>query len=152
MTITPAHDQRETINLLRHYEAHHTRKGDPEYPLFEKAKRKIKAQGVWKCAIATADCAGPLSLHHASIEFAYQNEVDLDKINALLGLHLDLDGFRQWVEQPGNLEVLCRDHHLPGQRFAVHSIPHADWTILRVRIDGLVPVEVVKATPHKETQ
>jgi hypothetical protein len=147
---TPAHDQQETIHLLRHYEAHHPRKGDPYYPLFEKAKRKIKAQGQWKCALAvleSGDCSGPLTLHHAGIEYATQNSIDLAKINALLGLDLDLDGFRQWVEEIGNLEVLCTGHHLQGHPFSVHQIPHADWDAVRTHAAGKIPVQVVKEIP-----
>lgn len=139
-----AHEVHETIHLLRRWSPHHTRKGDPYYPLFEAAKRKIKAAGLWKCAISNADCAGPLTLHHEYVEFADQNSVDVDQLNTLLGLHLQGDEFQKWIESPGNLEVLCTQHHLPGQRFAVHTIPSADWTLVRVHSKGIIPVEVEK--------
>ncbi len=140
----PAHDQAETIHLQRHYEPHHARQGDPEWPLFQKAKRRIKKLGLWKCIIDNEDCKGYPTLHHALIEFSYEPEVDLDRLNQLLGMHLDDAAFHRYVVDPGQLEVLCQNHHLPGWRFAAHSIPHADWTIVRVHRAGLVPVEVVR--------
>ena len=142
MSDVPAHEQTETIHLRRHYTPHHSRRGDPDYPLFEKAKRRLKKLGLWHCIIGNEDCKGYPTLHHSLIEFAYGPSVDLDRINTLLGLHLDATSFKVFIEQPGNLEVLCQQHHLPGQRFAVHDIPHADWTIVRVHKAGLVPVEV----------
>lgn len=141
----PAHDQSETIHLRRHYEAHHPRKGDPNYHLFEEAKARIKAAGLWKCAIGNEDCAGEITMHHSHVEFAYGPSVDVNRLNKLLGLHLNDASFARWIEQPGNLEVLCANHHLPGHRFAIHSIPAADWDIVRVHKQGEVPVEVVTA-------
>ena len=141
--ITPAHDQSETIHLTRHYEAHHPRKGDPNYHLFEEAKARLKRQGLWKCVIGNEDCKGEITCHHSAIEFAYQNSVDVQRLDKLLGLHLTDASFAKWIEGVGNLEVLCAQHHLPGQRFAIHSIPAADWDIVRAHKVGLVPVEVV---------
>lgn len=146
--VVPAHDQAETIHLKRHYEAHHTRQGDPEYHLFEAAKKRLKEQGLWKCVIGNADCSGEISLHHSDVEFSYSPSVDLNALNRALGLHLSDADFAKWIEEPGNLEPLCMVHHLPGQRFAVHSIPYADWTIVRTHKVGTVPVEVVH--PLKE--
>lgn len=142
-SIVPAHDSTETIHLRRHYEAHHPREGDPNYHLFEEAKARIKAAGKWHCVIDNEDCGGEVTLHHSHVEFAYANSIDVDKLNELLGLHLTDDEFAQWIEEPGNLEVLCSQHHLPGQRFAIHSIPAADWDIVRAHKDGTVPVEVI---------
>ena len=137
----PAHDQYETIYFHRHYEAHHQRKGDPYYHLFEEAKARLKKLGLWKCVIATADCNGQIQCHHDLIEFAYQNSIDLDMINKLLGLHLDDEGFRKFIEGPGNLEPLCLAHH--QGRVAIHKIPAADWTTVRVHKDALIPIEVM---------
>ncbi len=139
----PAHDQLETIKLRRHYEAHPARDGDPNYHLFEEAKARLKKQGLWKCVIANEDCGGEITLHHSYVEFAYAPMIDIDRLNALLGLHLDDATFAQWIEQEGDLEVLCANHHLPGHRFAIHDVPYADWTVVRTHKVGLVPVEVV---------
>ena len=146
--ITPAHDQSEVIHLLRHYEAHHTRAGDPYYKYFTATKRKLKAAGLYKCAIAATepqDCGGILTLHHAGIEYATQNSIDLDKLNQLLGLKMTPEQFKVYVESPGNLEVLCTDHHLQGHPFSVHQIPHGDWEAVRTHAAGMIPVEVVSA-------
>lgn len=142
----PAHSQSETVHLLRHYEAHHPRAGDPNYHLFEQAKARIKAAGLWKCVIDNEDCSGEPTLHHSAVEFAYANSVDISRLNRLLGLHLTDASFAKWIEGVGNLEVLCAAHHLPGQRFAIHSIPAADWDIVRAHKAGMVPVEVVKGS------
>lgn len=139
--VTPAHDQTETIHLLRHYEAHHPRSEDPNYHLFEEAKARMKRLGLWHCVIANSDCSGETQCHHDDIEFAYQNSIDVQALAKLLGLHLDDDSFAKFIEGPGNLEPLCLTHHMG--RLAVHHIPAADWTTVRTRKDGLVPVEVV---------
>ncbi len=133
----------QTIHLRRHYEAHHPRSSDPNYRLFEQAKARLKAQGLWKCVIGNADCAGEITLHHSVVEFAYQNSIELPALDKLLGLDLNDDEFAKWIEGVGNLEVLCAQHHLPGQRFAIHDIPAADWDIVRAHKAGTVPVEVV---------
>jgi hypothetical protein len=149
MPDTPAHSASETIHLKRWYPDHAPRQEDPNYHLFEQTKARLKAQGLWKCVIATEDCAGPCSLHHSHFEFAYANEVDVDKANELLGLHLSDDEFAKWIEQEGNLEVLCFQHHMGD--FAIHRIPAADWDIVRTHKTGETPIQVVKV-PGKEDQ
>ena len=142
MTDVPAHDQRQVIHLLRHYEPHHPRQGDPNYHLFEEAKTRLKRQGLWKCIIANEDCGGETTLHHSIVEFAYGPMVDLDRLNALLGLHLDDASFQLFIEEVGNLEVLCANHHLPGNKVPIHDIPAADWDIVRAHKPGMNPVQV----------
>ena len=127
--IVKAHRQRTTVLLLREYRDHQPRQGDPHYRLFERSKRRIKAAGLWVCALADEDCMGPLQLHH-EWEWAYQNSVDLEKLNRWLGMHLDDEGFKEWIEQPGQLEVLCQAHHTGA--YGVHFIPAADWPLVRV--------------------
>lgn len=147
MSITPAHSQPEEIHLLRHYQAHHTRAGDPYYKYFQATKRKLKEGGLYVCALAAleaADCEGGMTLHHAGVEYASQNSIDLGKLNVLLGLTMSAEQFRIYVESPGNLEVLCEGHHLQGHRFSVHQVPHADWEAVRTHAAGMVPVEVVR--------
>ena len=140
MTDTPAHDQRQVIHLLRHYEPHHPRQGDPYYHLFEQAKARLKRMGLWKCVINNEDCGGETTLHHSHIEFAYGPMVDLQRLNKLLGLHLDDEQYLKFIEEPSNLEVLCRNHHLPGGTVPIHEIPAADWDIVRVHKVGMAPV------------
>lgn len=56
--MTAAHDQRSTIHIVQHVAEHAPREGDPHYHLFERAKARIKRQGLWKCAIDDDLCGG----------------------------------------------------------------------------------------------
>ncbi len=143
---TPAHDQFQVIHLKRHYESHVVRKDDPYAPLFEQVKERLKRQGLWHCVIDNADCKGIPTLHHDEIEFAYANSTDIPNLNELLGLHLTDEDFAQFIDQPGNLEVLCVNHHLPQGDVPIHLIPAADWTIVRVHKDTTAPVVVLHAS------
>ena len=134
-----AHDQHETIRLLRHYPDHGPRNGDPHYHLFEQTKARLKKHGLWKCVINTADCGGPISLHHSHFEFAYINDIDVPHAQELLGLHLSDEEFQEWIEEPGNLEPLCLRHHM-GE-LAIHVIPTADWDIVRAHKPGTSPIQ-----------
>src|SRR5581483_4532313 len=111
MADVPAHDQRETVRLLIHTPAHEPRQSDPHFPLFEAAKRRIKAAGLWHCAVKPCryEAGGTaLELHHSAIEFSLQGGVDLAKFNTAYGLHLaDAEAFAAYIESEGALEVLC---------------------------------------------
>ena len=144
MSITPAHDQTQSIRLLRAYPAHEPRADDPNYAEFEQVRARLKAQGLLKCIIANEDCSGGPQLHHTHVEFAYQNAVSVTLLDALLGLSLTDADFAQWVESPGNLEVLCEAHHVG--LLGIHMIPSADWDIVRVHVPGFHPVEVAHST------
>lgn len=146
--VVHAHVETETIRLVRTYPDHAPRQEDPGYKVFERAKARIKAAGKWHCVIANEDCSGPTSLHHDLIEFAYANDVDLGELNKLLGLHLTDDEFVAFINEPGQLEPLCFAHHMGP--LAIHRIPAADWTIVRVHKAGVHPVEIVSA-PKRAT-
>ena len=140
MTDVPAHVQRTTVRLIRHYPDHQPRQDDPHYKLFEVTRQRMKRQGLLTCAIGDADCDGQIELHHSHFEFAYVNDVDLDAANKLLGLHLSDEEFAEFIEGPGNLEPLCKAHHTGV--FGVHLIPVADWDIVRAHTAGTDPVQV----------
>lgn len=140
MTDTPAHKQTQTIRLLRAYPSHEPRAQDPNYAEFEQVRARLKAQGLLKCIVNNADCSGGPQLHHTHVEFAYQNAVDVPTLDKLLGLSLTDADFAQWVESPGNLEVLCEAHHVGI--LGIHMIPAADWDIVRVHLPGFNPVQV----------
>ena len=142
MPDVPAHDQHETIHLLCHYPAHEPRQSDSHYHLFEAARRRIKAAGLWRCAIDGCTFPGPLEAHHEKIEFAMQGGVDLDRFNRLYGLHLIDSEFADYIEGEGNLEILCPVHH--RTHMGVHSLPAPLWNAVRVwRADFAPPAEVV---------
>jgi hypothetical protein len=93
-----AHDQRLTLHLLTHVPDHAPRESDPHYHLFERAKARIKRQGLWKCAISDDLCGGEAALHHSHVEFSEINAVDSAKVERALGLHFEDDeAFQQWV-------------------------------------------------------
>lgn len=141
--MTDAHDQKLTIHLLTHVPQHPTRQQDPHYHLFEAAKARLKRQGLWKCVIDDELCGGGAQLHHSYIEFSQINNIDPEKVAKALGLHFESDEeFQAWIEGPGNLEVLCRNHHV--SHLGIHSIPGPLWEALRFRRAGTQPaVEVI---------
>jgi hypothetical protein len=128
--VTKAHQEEVTVRFIERWPDHEPREQDPHYALFNAAKRRMKRQGLLKCAVASSYHWGPIELHHDKVEFAHINDVDVGKFNALYGLHLDDEGFRVFVEQEGNLEPLCQLHHR-GQE-GVHSLPEPQWRVLRV--------------------
>ena len=114
-----AHDQRVTHGYSIHYPAHDAREGDPHYRDFDHLRKKLKADPErWKCAVGVhrgdfteCDLLHPLELHHAHVEFALANNVELT------WLAKDYPGIDtpeevgQWVESADNLMVLCAYHH-----------------------------------------
>jgi hypothetical protein len=135
---TSAHDQRLTLHIIEHVQAHDPRSTDPHYHLFEQAKTRIKKAGLWRCALNDDYCGGQPELHHVHVPFAQQNASDFHKVNAALGLHIQSDDeFAEWIEQPGNLEVLCVNHH--RTHFGVHVLPAALWEPLRYLRSGIQP-------------
>ncbi len=133
-----AHDQKTTIHLLEHIPAHDARSDDPHYAVFEAAKARIKKLRLNVCAIPDCTFPGPMELHHDKVEFSEQNGIDLAKFNQFFGLHLtDDEEFKNFIEGPGNLEVLCPTHH--RTRLGVHVLPGPFWNALRVWKTGYAP-------------
>lgn len=58
-----------------------------------------------------SECHGGLELHHAHIEFALQNSVDLAILEAHYPGVSDPESVGEWVESGANLEYLCEFHH-----------------------------------------
>ena len=150
--VTAAHDQMMTIHVETHVPDHAPREDDPHYHLFEQAKARLKRQGLWKCIIADELCGGEPELHHTYIEFSQINEVDPKKVQESLGLHFDNDEeFQQWAESPGNLEVLCANHH--RTHYGIHVIPGPLWEALRFRMVGTAAAaEFVTAGEAREEE
>lgn len=136
--MTAEHDQPMTLHIVAHVPEHAPREDDPHYHLFEQAKAKLKKQGLWKCVINDDLCGGQPELHHSYVEFSQINSVDPKKIEQALGLHFETDeDFQKWIESPGNLEVLCTNHH--RTHYGVHVIPSALWETLRWHRAGSKP-------------
>lgn len=143
--VVHAHEQLLTLHLRQHIEAHAPRAEDPHYHLFEQAKRRLKAAGLWRCVVDDELCGGQPELHHSHVEFSEANAVDPHKLERALGLHFEDDeAFQQWIESPGNLEVLCTEHH--RSRYGVHVLPEPLWQAVRYHREGLAaPAEFVPA-------
>lgn len=135
---TLEHDQMLTVHILTHVPEHSPREDDPHYHLFEQAKARLKRQGMWKCIIGDDLCDGEPELHHTHVEFSQINQVDEKKIQEALGLHFETDeDFQKWAESPGNLEVLCANHH--RAHYGIHVIPGPLWEALRFHKTGTGP-------------
>jgi hypothetical protein len=143
--VTVAHDQAMTLHVLSHIPDHQPREDDPHYHLFELAKARLKRQKMWKCMIDDDLCEGQPELHHTYVEFSQINQVDPKDIEKALGLHFDTDeDFQVWVESPGNLEVLCVNHH--RAHYGIHVIPGPLWEALRFHKNGSeAPAEFISA-------
>jgi hypothetical protein len=133
--VTAAHQQALTLHMLTHIPRHHPREEDPHYHLFEQAKARLKRQGLWKCVIDDDLCEGQPELHHTHVEFSQINQVDPKAVAKHLGLHFETDeDFQEWVESPGNLEVLCENHH--RAHYGIHVIPGPLWEAVRYHKKG----------------
>jgi hypothetical protein len=120
--VVAAHEQAMTLHVVASIEEHDPREDDPFYHLFLQAKARLKRQGLWHCILNDHYCAGVPELHHSHLEFSQISASDFTKVNESLGLHLtDDDEFQAWAESPGNLEVLCTNHHRTA--LGVHVIP-----------------------------
>lgn len=129
MTV-PAHDQTLSLSLLCHIPPHEPREHDPHYAIFLATKRRMRKQGLLRCAIIGCTYPGPIELHHSQVEFSLQGGVDVRKFDVVWGLHLSDEEFAEYIEGPGNLEPLCPVHH--RTHLGVHALPEPFWNAVRV--------------------
>lgn len=125
---TPAHDERETHHYVLHLPAHAPRKDDPAYGAFEAYRRAHVATA--ECYVGLRrgldTCHGGLELHHAHLEFATVNGVDL---HALMVDYPEVETEEEllaWAESDANFRWLCVKHHRSSEAGA-HALAHADW-------------------------
>lgn len=138
--MTDAHDQAETHRYAIHYPPHPARTDDPHYKDFEAYRRKTQA--VAQCAVGLhrgdfSECTAdkPLELHHAHVEFALQNGVDLAWLEKDYPGVSNPDEVGAWVESGANLTVLCVGHH--RGHGGVHVAAAADFEAERY-VRGLI--------------
>ena len=138
MNETPAHDQRVQHSYIIHYPEHSPREDDPHYKDFHAYRERTKATA--KCAVGQhrndfTECQGELELHHAHIEFAVQNEINLRWLEVDYPGVSNPDQVGAWVESGQNLEWLCEGHHrgLDG----VHVLTASDFEAVRY-VKGLI--------------
>lgn len=113
MTV-PEHNQNVTHAYSLHYPAHPPRASDPHYVDFEHYRRQTHKTA--KCAVGLhrndfTECHGLLELHHAHVEFALQNGIDLAWLEADYPGISNPDEVGAWVESSANLTWLCEFHH-----------------------------------------
>lgn len=124
----PAHTQVTTHTYLVSYPAHPARSGDPHYRDFEHFRR-LHAKTAQCKFVGTAgepQCSpGPLELHHAFIEFALTNGVDLAALERDFPGISDAEAVGAWVESEPNFEFLCIYHH--RGHGGAHVAAHADY-------------------------
>lgn len=112
--MTDAHDQAVTHHYTMHYPEHPPREDDPHYADFNAYKRRTKAHAV--CAKGkdkgdSSECQGGLELHHAHVEFALTNAIDLAALEAHYPGISNPDEVGAWVESGENFAWLCAFHH-----------------------------------------
>ena len=126
--MTPAHDQTETHRYVIYYPDHAPRERDPHYVDFKAYRRRTRNTA--RCAFAArigddSECGGSLELHHAHIEFALANAVDLELLERDYPGVSDAGLVGEWIESAANLEWLCTAHH--RGHGGVHVASAADY-------------------------
>ena len=114
-----AHVQKVTHNYAIRYPEHSAREDDPHYVDFNHIHREWrKDPEKWQCHIGQrrgdfSECSldKPLELHHAHIEFALLNAVELAWLEKDYPGISDYEKLGAWVESAENLLVLCEFHH-----------------------------------------
>ena len=150
-TETHAHDQHEAHQYLVHFPAHFPRKDDPHYNDFDHFHRTHRmAARCWiGQRIGFGDCKADngavsaiadgvqsaLELHHAHIEFAVQNGVDLAALEVDYPGVSNPDEVGAWVESGTNFRWLCCYHHRAAG--GAHTATHSDWEASQY-IKGLI--------------
>lgn len=125
-----AHDQAVTRRYVIRFPEHPAREDDPHYRDFEAFRRRTKAtaqcaMGLHRGDFSGCDLSAPLELHHAHVEFALQNGVDLAWLERDYPGVSDPGQVGAWIESAENLVWLCRAcHRGPG---GVHVASAADY-------------------------
>jgi hypothetical protein len=159
MAETSAHEKTVQVRFIERWPAHEPREEDPHYKAFHAAKARMKKAGLLVCNVKSKYHYGVIELHHAYVEFAHVNDIDLTKFNEIYGLDLSDEAFRNFVEgAPAKnakgedinaLEPLCTGHHrgtegihsLDGPSFNVMRAAKDDHPIFIVQSNNAIPVE-----------
>ena len=113
------HLQTHSSHYQVHFPEHGTRPEDPNYKDFDHYHRVARNNpDVYVCAVGKrrgdfGDCTSdlPLELHHAHIEWALQNEIDLTMLERQYPGVSNPDQVGAWIESAENLVFLCQFHH-----------------------------------------
>lgn len=160
--MTDAHDQISSHKYLVHFPPHPAREGDPHYVDFNHYHRQTRPTarcyvgeriGFTECKDAqgnpaTIDTDGKqagLELHHAHVEFALQQGINLSALEHDYPGISNPDELGAWVETAANFRWLCVRHHRAES--GAHTISHSDWEASQY-CGGLIgPAPATKETP-----
>jgi hypothetical protein len=114
--VVPAHEQVHSSRYQVHFPEHGTREGDPNYVDFRHYHEHTRHDpDIYQCTVGKrrgdfTDCTldKPLELHHAHIEWALQNGIDLAMLEHQYPGVSDREEVGAWVESAENLEWLCQ--------------------------------------------
>lgn len=144
--MTTEHTQKFTHSYFVHYPEHEPRKKDPNYKDFNHYHREHRSTarcamggrlGFDSCKDAQGNPAIPveggaqpgLELHHAHIEFALQNGVDLKLLEKDYPGVSDPNKLGAWVESGANFVWYCAWHHRGAA--GVHTASSSDFEASR---------------------
>ena len=140
MTEVAAHDGAQTHHYVVSFPAHPARTDDPHYKDFNAFHRKYHdtaqcAIGLHRNDFSECDLTHPMELHHAHIEFALQNGVDLRWLEADYPGVSDPDTVGAWVETGANFVWYCQAHH--RGRGGAHTASASDFEAVKY-VRGLI--------------
>ncbi len=137
-----AHEQVMAHKYIVHFPPHPAREDDPHYRDFDHYHKKTRAAA--RCFVGerigfkfcrdehgqalTVDDDGQMSgleLHHAHIEFAVQQGVDLTALEEDYPGVSNPDEVGEWVESAANFRWLCVAHHRGAA--GAHTAAHSDF-------------------------
>lgn len=142
--MTDAHSVTKHLTIVEFYPNHESREGDPHYHLFEQTRTRLERLGKLVCWIGNADCQGGIELHHALVEFALANMVDVGRFADLYPeFHITSDDdFLAAIESEGGLLPLCVRHHRGD--VGIHSILYNPWLVQRFKkSDAPLPAQKI---------
>lgn len=126
--MTAAHQQKIVNSYVMVYPEHEPRESDPHYKDFKEYRRShiknAKCQFASDCGDDTL-CDGGLELHHAHVEFALANSVDLKLLEKRYPGISNKDEIGAWIESGENLVFYCSKHH--RGHGGIHHAAASDW-------------------------
>jgi hypothetical protein len=111
------------------YPPHDPRKASAEYKRVHKHLVYALDEPCWICGIRHST-GGAMETHHAHVEWAAANGIDLQLIVRDFPSLTNRSALRHWLDSEGNMLVLCDRHHR-GSRTGIHSITYPAWLLQR---------------------
>lgn len=111
------------------YPSHEPRKASSEYHATHKHLVYTLDEPCWICGIKHSQ-GGSMETHHAHLEWAAANGVDIARITLDFPDVTDEAALRKWLDSEGNMTVLCAAHHR-GQHTGIHEISYPAWLLQR---------------------